>query len=128
MLAWIGALALYGTLRELGRTRSESLIATVVLVANPVFFVLSFSFMTDVPFLSFANIAFFFIARGLSRRSSLEICVGCIFAAFALFIRQIAIAIPASLLLYFFLRHLTGRGDIFYPPVESVYCSSLRLF
>ena len=57
--------------------------------------------MTDVPFLSFANIAFFFIVRGLSRRSSLEIYVGCIFAAGGLFIRQIAVAIPASLLLYF---------------------------
>jgi hypothetical protein len=101
VLAWLGALALYGTLRELGRARSESLIATVVLVGNPVFFVLSFSFMTDVPFLSFANITFFFIARGLSRRSSLEIYGGCIFAACALFIRQVAVAIPASLLLCF---------------------------
>ena len=101
VLAWLGALALYGTLRELGHTRNASLIATVVLVANPVFFVLSFSFMTDVPFLSFANIAFFFIAQGLSRRSPLEIYAGCIFAAGALFIRQIAVAIPASLLLYF---------------------------
>ncbi len=101
VLAWLGALALYGTLRELGRARSESLIATAVLVANPVFFVLGFSFMTDVPFLSFANIAFFFIARGLSRRRSLELYGGCILAACALFIRQIAVAIPASLLLYF---------------------------
>lgn len=101
VLAWLGALALYGTLRELGRARSESLIATVVLLTNPVFFVLSFSFMTDVPFVSLANMAFFFIARGLSRRGSFEVFVGCIFAAYALFIRQIAVAIPASLLLYF---------------------------
>src|SRR5262245_30260427 len=101
VLAWIGGVALYGTLRELGRGRSESFIATVVLVANPVFFVLGFSFMTDVPFLSFVNIAIFFIARGLSRKSSLEIYAGCIFAACALFIRQIAVAIPASLVLYF---------------------------
>jgi hypothetical protein len=101
VLAWLGALALYGTLRELGRPRDASLIATVILVANPVFFVLSFSFMTDVPFVSFANIAFFFIVRGLSRKGSLEIYAGCIFAVCALFIRQIAVAIPASLLLYF---------------------------
>src|SRR5262245_22179093 len=99
--SWIGGVALYGTLRELGRGRSESFIATVVLVANPVFFVLGFSFMTDVPFLSFVNIAIFFIARGLSRKSSLEIYAGCIFAACALFIRQIAVAIPASLVTYF---------------------------
>ena len=101
VLAWLGALALYGTLRELGRARSESLIATVVLVTNPVFFVLSFSFMTDVPFVSSANIAFFFIVRGVCRRNSFELCVGCVFAICALFIRQVAVAIPASLLLYF---------------------------
>jgi Dolichyl-phosphate-mannose-protein mannosyltransferase len=101
VLAWLGALALYGTLREFGRTRHESLIATLVLVANPVFFVLSFSFMTDVPFVSFANMAFFFIVRGLCRRNSFELCVGCVFAACALLIRQVAVAIPGSLLLYF---------------------------
>jgi Dolichyl-phosphate-mannose-protein mannosyltransferase len=101
VLAWIGAWALYGTLREFGRTRSESLIATVILVTHPVFFVLSFSFMTDVPFVSFANIAFFFIVRGLCRRNSFELCVGCVFALWALLIRQVAVAIPGSLLLYF---------------------------
>ncbi len=101
VLAWFGALALYGTLREVGRTRYESVIATLVLIVNPVFFVLSFSFMTDVPFVSFANIAFFFIVRGLSRRKSFALCVGCAFAACALFIRQVAVAIPGSLLLYF---------------------------
>src|SRR4029077_15341361 len=101
VLAWVGAVALYGTLRELGRARSESLIATVVLVANPVFFVLGFSFMTDVPFVSFASVAFFFVTRGLSRKSPSQIYLSCIFAACALFIRQIAVTIPASLLLYF---------------------------
>jgi hypothetical protein len=84
----------------LGRTRSESLIATLVLVLNPVFFVLTFSFMTDVPFVSVSNIAFLFIVRGISRKNSLQVWSGCGFAASAFFIRQIAIAIPASLFLY----------------------------
>jgi len=100
VLAWLGAVALYGTLRELGRARSVSLIATLVLIANPVFFVLSFSFMTDVPFVSVSNIAFFFILRGLHRRSALELWLGCAFGACAFFIRQIAIAIPGAVLLY----------------------------
>jgi hypothetical protein len=100
VLAGLGALALYGTLREFGRPRSESLVATLVLVANPVFFVLTFSFMTDVPFISVSNIAFFFIARGLSKRNSFELWISCGFGACAFFIRQIAIAIPGSLLLY----------------------------
>ena len=100
VLAWFGTLALYGTLREFGRSQHESLIATFVLVANPVFFVLTFSFMTDVHFVSLSNIAFFFIVRGLCRRKPVELWLGCTFTAFAFFTRQIAIAIPASLLLY----------------------------
>ena len=100
VLAWLGALALYGTLRELGRTRGESVMATLVLVVNPVFFVLTFSFMTDVPFVSLANVAFLFIVRGICRKSSAQLWIGCAFATSAFFIRQIAIAIPASLLLY----------------------------
>src|SRR5256885_1068756 len=51
VLAGFGCLALYLTLRELGLDRQRSLLGALALAANPVFFVLSFSFMTDVPFL-----------------------------------------------------------------------------
>ena len=121
VLAWLGALALYGTLRELGRARSEGLIATLVLIANPVFFLLSFSFMTDVPFVSVSNIAFFFIVRGFSRRSSAELWLGCAFGACAFFIRQIAIAIPGAVLLYaVFAPAFRSRGYILPPIIVSL--------
>ena len=116
VLAWLGALALYGTLREFGRARIESLLATFVLVMNPAIFVLTFSFMTDVPFVSLSNISFFFITRGLRRRHSLELWAGCAFAACAFFVRQIAIAIPAAVLLYvLFARSYRSRRYIL-PP------------
>jgi Dolichyl-phosphate-mannose-protein mannosyltransferase len=122
VLAWLGALALYGTLRELGRARSESLIATLVLIANPVFFVLSFSFMTDVPFVSVSNIAFFFIVRGFSRRSSLELWLGCVFGVIGFFIRQIAIAIPGAVLLYvIFAPSFRTRRYLLPPIIVSLF-------
>jgi Dolichyl-phosphate-mannose-protein mannosyltransferase len=117
VLAWLGALALYGTLRELGRTRSESLIATLVLIANPVFFVLSLSFMTDVPFVSVSNIAFFFIVRGFCRRRCFELWLGCAFGAFAFFIRQIAIAIPSAVLLYVLFEPSFRSRKYILPPM-----------
>jgi hypothetical protein len=120
VLAWLGALALYGTLRELGRARSESLIATLVLIGNPVFFVLSFSFMTDVPFVSVSNIAFFFIVRGFCRRSSLELWLGCAFGACAFFIRQIAIAIPGALFLYVLFAPSFRSRRYILPPLVVV--------
>jgi hypothetical protein len=122
VLAWLGALALYGTLQELGRARSESLIATLVLIANPVFFVLSFSFMTDVPFVSVSNIAFFFIVRGFSRRNSLELWLGCAFGVIGFFIRQIAIAIPGAVLLYvIFAPSFRTRRYLLPPIIVSLF-------
>jgi 4-amino-4-deoxy-L-arabinose transferase-like glycosyltransferase len=117
MLAWLGALALYGTLRELGRGRSDSLIATLVLVANPVFFLLSFTFMTDVPFVSVANIAFFFIVRGLFRRRSFDLWLGCAFGLVGFLTRQIAIAIPAAVLLYVLLEPSFRSRKFILPPL-----------
>jgi len=100
VLAWLGSLALYGTLREVGRARTESLIASLVLIFNPVFYLLSFSFMTDVPFVSVSNIAFFFIVRGFSRRNMFDLWIGCSFGVVGFFVRQLAIAIPGAVLLY----------------------------
>jgi hypothetical protein len=117
MLAWLGALALYGTLRELGRERNESLIATLVLLANPVFFLLSFSFMTDVPFVSVSNIAFFFIARAFSRKKPLELWLGCAFGLAAFFMRQIAIAIPGAVLLYAIFAPAFRTRKYLLPPI-----------
>jgi Dolichyl-phosphate-mannose-protein mannosyltransferase len=122
VLAWLGALALYGTLRELGRMRSESVIAALVLIANPVFFVLSFSFMTDVPFVSVSNIAFFFVVRGLYRKSFFELWLGCAFGACAFFIRQIAIAIPGAVLLYvLFAPSFRSRKYILPPMIVLLF-------
>jgi dolichyl-phosphate-mannose-protein mannosyltransferase len=119
VLAWLGSLALYGTLRELGRPRSESLIATLVLIANPVFFLLSFSFMTDAPFLSVSNIAFYFIARGFSRKKPLELWLGCAFAVMAFFIRQLAIAIPGAVLLYLIFAPSFRSRKYLLPPIVA---------
>src|SRR5262249_32963106 len=46
-LVWIGLLAFYHTLRRLGASPSTSLAAVLSLFFNPLFFHLSFSFMTD---------------------------------------------------------------------------------
>jgi hypothetical protein len=128
VLGWIGALALYATLREFGRNRAESLFGTLIVVANPVVFVLTFSFMTDVPFLSVSNIAFLFIVRGLSRRNLFEIWLGCALGAGAFFIRQIAIALPGSLLLYVLLAPSYRSWRFILPPLTFTLLICLMPF
>ena len=100
VLAWLGALGFYATLRELGRPRADSLIATFVFLVNPVFFILTFSYMTDVPFVSFVNIAFFFFISGMSRQRESYLWIGSFLAICAFFTRQVAVALPIALFAY----------------------------
>ena len=119
VLAWLGSLALYGTLREVGRARTESLIASLVLIFNPVFYLLSFSFMTDVPFVSVSNIAFFFIVRGFSRRNMFDLWIGCSFGVVGFFVRQLAIAIPGAVLLYVMFEPSFRSRQYLLPPLVT---------
>jgi hypothetical protein len=119
VLAWLGSLALYGTLREVGRARIESLIASLVLIVNPVFYLLSFSFMTDVPFVSVSSIAFFFIVRGFSRRNALDLWIGCAFGVVGFFVRQLAIAISGAVLLYVIFEPSFRSRQYLLPPLVT---------
>jgi hypothetical protein len=120
VLAWLGTLALYATLRELQCSWQESLLATLLLLLNPVFFVLTFSFMTDVPFVSLANIAFFFAVRGIVRQRTAALWMGSLFAVCAFFSRQLALAIPAACLAYLCLTSYFRQRRLLLPPLLSL--------
>jgi hypothetical protein len=104
VLAVIGCGALYLTLRELDLDRQRSLVGTLALAANPVFFVLSFTFMTDVPFLSMMNLALLCYVAGVKRERQSLLWAGGAFAAAAFLSRQIGILIPLALLPHLFQR------------------------
>ncbi len=98
VLAMLGCAALYLALRELGLGRERSLLGALALAANPVFFVLSFSFMTDVPFLSMVNLTVLCYVAGLKRDQAAWLWAGGLFATAAFLSRQIGFLIPLALL------------------------------
>jgi hypothetical protein len=95
-LAAAGCGAFYLLLRELGLDRQRSLLGALTLAANPVFFVLAFSFMTDVPFLSLTLLALLCYAAGLTRDQPAWLWAGSIFAVCAFLSRQIGIVTPLA--------------------------------
>ena len=103
VLAWAGLLAFYGTLRELGTRPLLAGLGTLMLWCNPVFFVLSHSFMTDVPFVSLMNAALFGYVRWVKRGRTGDLSLGSVAALLAFLIRQPGAALAliplASLLL-----------------------------
>ncbi len=65
VLSLLGGLAMYGVCRELGVGRNGSACGAALLLFNPVFFVLSYSFMTDPHLIALLVIATYAYLRGL---------------------------------------------------------------
>ena len=108
VLAWAGLLALYGTLRELGTRPLLAGLGTLLLWCNPVFFVLSHSFMTDVPFVSLMNAALFGYVRWVNRGRTWDLGLGSVLAMLAFLIRQPGAALALIPLLSLLLARVAG--------------------
>ncbi len=112
VIAAAGLLAFFALLRALDVDARRAAFATATLALYPVWFVLSFTFMTDVPFVALALGSLCALTIGLRepppstapsgrdrRGGRLWIGLGLALAAASFMIRPVAIAIPAALLL-----------------------------
>jgi hypothetical protein len=111
-LATAGLCTFYLLLRELNVSRRDALIATAVLGFNPVFFILQFSFMTDVPFLALTVAATYAFARALNLSSVRWLVAAVVFATLACGVRVVGVVWPiaAALTLLFHARFGAGRS------------------
>ncbi len=103
-LGAIGGVLFYALARRCGAGRAAAALATAILIANPCYLFLSFSFMTEIPFLVLLIAAFLAFARAERARENrwLRICAALAVAAFL--VRPFAAAAIAgfigALLLY----------------------------
>ena len=96
VLSIFGCWAVYLTLRELQCRRFTSLLGAFAVACDPVFFALSFSFMTDVPFVDLSAIAMYFFVSAIVRDQPRRLWFGGLFAILAFLVRPIGILIPLS--------------------------------
>ncbi len=73
-----------------------ALLSAGLLAFNPLFYVLSFSFMSDVPFLFFALLSIFFYSRFFDLSKTYLKVLAAIFSVLAFFVRQQGILILVS--------------------------------
>jgi 4-amino-4-deoxy-L-arabinose transferase-like glycosyltransferase len=92
-LGFVGVLALYACVREIGGSVRTALLASATLAVNPLYFELSNTFMTDVPFTSIGIVAIYFFARGFKRQSQLSLAFGVLASLAALLDRQAGIVL-----------------------------------
>ena len=108
VLAWAGLLAFFLTLREMGLRPLPASLGTLVLLCNPVLFMLSHSFMTDVPFVSVMNGALLYYVRWANRGRTQDLALGSGLTTVALLIRQLGVALALVPIGYLLLVRLVG--------------------
>ena len=93
VLGLTGVLGLYGLLREGDADHGTALFGALLLAFNPLYLVLSYTFMSDVPFTAVSALSFYFLVRGMRKSSGVEMAAGLLLACVALLIRQTGLAI-----------------------------------
>lgn len=93
LIGLLGILALYQLIRTLDSDQRTALIGSLALAVNPLYFGLSNSYMTDIPFIALVIISIYFLAQGIKSNSRLNITIGIITAITAILVRQLGLLI-----------------------------------
>jgi hypothetical protein len=104
------------------------LLGTATLAVNPVFFVLGFTFMTDVPFLAFMVWAGFAMVRAVCTKRTRWLLTATILACLATGVRLVGVAIPAAMAVVLLLhteRWGRGRGRSLLTAIPLIFLGGL---
>jgi hypothetical protein len=82
--------------RTVGLSRAWSMVCGLVVLCNPLFMNLSYTFMTDVPFVAFTVLSGWFFLRALRHGRWQDVLAGSGLAAYAFFIRQPGAVLPLA--------------------------------
>ena len=110
-LSLIGILSTYLLMKELRQTRYLSILCALVVGFGPIYFALSNTFMTDVPFTALVTLCAVFFLRCL-RSDSVSACwIGAVIAVAATLSRQLGLFVPLAFGLAYLLKNgLSGRS------------------
>jgi hypothetical protein len=110
VLAWIGVLCFYRILRLVGVTAGVALFGALLLLLNPVYLHLGYSFMTDVPFVALLLASTLCALLGLQRDDDWLLLAAMLLSGLAALVRQPGIIVAGALFGYLVLsRGLTRR-------------------
>ncbi|HJR50152.1 MAG TPA: glycosyltransferase family 39 protein, partial [Gemmatimonadales bacterium] len=99
VLSLLGLLGLYALLCELGASRRDTLLGVALVGFYPVYFILSFSFMTDIPFVAMVIWFFAALVRSVERDSAGALAAAVLFACLAVAIRPVGVFLSGVLFL-----------------------------
>jgi Dolichyl-phosphate-mannose-protein mannosyltransferase len=104
----------YLILRKVSGSIRLSLLFMLGIFFNPLFFNLSFTFMTDVPFYCFCCMAIFYNLEYFDVKNKVPLLLGTLFSVIAVLIRQPAVIVPFSFLCAVLFMREGGKKCVYY--------------
>jgi hypothetical protein len=102
--ALLGVIGSYILVRDLNQPRWLALSISLVLAFNPIYYALSHTFMTDVPFIAVAVWSAVFLSRSLRSGSEAQMLIGTLLALVATLSRNLAMFLPLAFALTMMLK------------------------
>ncbi len=112
VLSFFGIVAFYFILKEFKFDETIATLASLLLFFNPIYFNLTYTFMTDIPLLSLLLISTFFYIKAFKTNNLLFFSLGSLFSVFAMLVRQNAILLPIAVLAYMFITRNKERFNL----------------
>lgn len=104
VLAVVGLFGFYFLLRELNVSARDSLIGTAALACSPIYVLLSFSFMTDIPAITFAAWSILMFLKFLRTEEKRWLIASSALAILTIATRLLGLALPLALSAFLFLH------------------------
>lgn len=117
VMAFVALMCCYVLCRQLGASRLLATCAALVLMTDPLFFNLSLTFMTDVPFQAFAGLSLIFLTDILIKRQTGgaigygEVIFATVLTTAACLTRQVGLVIPLAFALVSIARARTPKAE-----------------
>ena len=104
VLGLIGLLAFYKIALKIVKDKNISFLATLLMLANPIYFSLSGTFMLDVPFLTLTLLSLHCYIDAINTEQLKYFGWACFFSVLAVLTRQIGLVLPFCFIFPFVLR------------------------
>ncbi len=126
-LSLLTLFGVYLIARQLNASGKVALFSTLLLAFNPVYLTLSYTFMTDVPFMGFSTLALLFSLRYLNNESVFTLIIATVFATLAVLCRQTGLYVPIALALSVLYKYGCRSKALLVAAVPGVFCAGALL-
>lgn len=127
VLGFAGIIAAYLLLKEIKTPKWIRFFLALVILSNPIYFELSNTYMSDVPFFSVSMFSFLFFFREIRDDNFSAVLAGTILGIIATLIRQLGIVIPISFGIAYLYKNGLKQKTFFKALMPALFTVSILI-